>query len=99
MLSVFFHYLKLLIYKKSKVKLKKSKFKVKKNLIVPVNYDEKEHSKCPICLDPIMYTYALYKTNCNHTFHRSCLEKWLKVNNTCPCCRKKNIKLIYKFID
>ncbi len=24
---------------------------------------------------------------CNHTFHQHCIERWFRVNNTCPLCR------------
>lgn len=26
-------------------------------------------------------------TPCNHTYHKACFEKWLRVSNTCPNCR------------
>lgn len=29
------------------------------------------------------------KTECGHSFHCGCLLKWLKKNNSCPCCRKE----------
>ncbi|KAK6939008.1 Zinc finger, RING-H2-type [Dillenia turbinata] len=25
---------------------------------------------------------------CHHKFHRSCIEKWLKMQRTCPLCRR-----------
>jgi len=24
---------------------------------------------------------------CNHTFHYHCIQRWFRVNNTCPLCR------------
>jgi coenzyme F420-reducing hydrogenase beta subunit len=35
-------------------------------------------------IDDVSYTITL---NCNHTFYRKPLEKWLTKKNTCPTCR------------
>ena len=48
---------------------------------------------CPICISEIDTLDELYTTNCNHSFHHSCLKEWVKTkleNNdrySCPCCR------------
>ena len=28
-------------------------------------------------------------TPCEHYFHSTCLESWLKQKQECPCCRKE----------
>ncbi|KAL1561947.1 RING-H2 finger protein ATL80-like [Salvia divinorum] len=43
---------------------------------------------CAICLDE----YAAGErratmTECSHRFHAVCIEKWIKINTTCPLCR------------
>lgn len=45
--------------------------------------------KCPICLD--VFQEGLYKRtlSCQHTFHKKCVDKWLKDEESCPICRKK----------
>ena len=54
--------------------------------------------ECPICLEKFEYKkYKRIVTCCNNTFHKKCLDKWLKKNSTCPACRndfldKKNIE-------
>jgi superfamily II DNA helicase RecQ len=47
---------------------------------------------CSICLEENVD----YTTNCNHVFHKKCIDKW-KHNNTCPYCRKE-LKKLNKFL-
>tara|TARA_Y100000389_G_scaffold158606_1_gene160082 strand:- start:47 stop:430 length:384 start_codon:yes stop_codon:yes gene_type:complete len=43
--------------------------------------------ECAICLEPIINREK--KTlNCNHSFHKNCVDLWLKEHNTCPYCRE-----------
>jgi len=41
---------------------------------------------CSICLES-MNDVNTRTTDCNHTFHSSCLDTWLVEHNTCPSCR------------
>jgi hypothetical protein len=44
---------------------------------------------CNICMEE--YKYKQYKRIlpiCNHTFHKKCIDNWLKKNSSCPVCRK-----------
>jgi len=54
----------------------------------------KKSTYCSICLEKIN-KLEKYKTKCNHLYHIKCINKWLKINNTCPICRtelyKKNL--------
>lgn len=43
---------------------------------------------CPICLDPILESEKL-NIPCSHTFHITCINKWKKINTTCPICRQE----------
>lgn len=52
------------------------------------------HPECAICLEKMDPENAAQKDNlmlvttpCQHTYHKSCFEKWLSVSNTCPHCR------------
>lgn len=49
-----------------------------------------KESKCIICLN--YYSPGEYKRNlnCNHTFHKKCIDKWFKLSykTSCPICRK-----------
>ena len=42
---------------------------------------------CPICLEEFKPNEYKRTLNCNHLFHKRCIDKWIKVNNTCPVCR------------
>ena len=60
---------------------KHQKFKHLKNKI---------NEKCAICLNSNNNKDKVF-LNCsnNHVFHRDCIFKWLKKDNTCPLCREK----------
>lgn len=59
-----------------------------KKLITPHTAVCKNDSECAICLnDTIKDKDIIKKLYCNHTFHKKCINKWLKINNTCPFCR------------
>lgn len=44
---------------------------------------------CSICLETLNNNKEKNITTkeCNHTFHLSCLNKWIQQNPSCPCCR------------
>ena len=43
---------------------------------------------CAICQDEILPDANISKLNCNHEYHRDCLQSWLDNNhNTCPLDR------------
>jgi hypothetical protein len=44
---------------------------------------------CPICFTNLG-TNDMIKTNCDHVFHKECLNKWLEVNDSCPVCRRRS---------
>jgi len=42
---------------------------------------------CSICFNENK-KYRNLTCSCGHTFHKKCINKWLKTENTCPLCRK-----------
>ncbi|XP_055932869.1 E3 ubiquitin-protein ligase AMFR-like [Argiope bruennichi] len=40
--------------------------------------------ECVICTQPLFHEVT---TTCGHTFHTSCLERWMLEDVTCPLCR------------
>ncbi|XP_074317687.1 RING-H2 finger protein ATL20-like [Silene latifolia] len=44
---------------------------------------------CPICLSDYLPKETLRSIpECNHFFHADCIDEWLRMNATCPLCRK-----------
>ncbi|KAF7635733.1 RING-type domain-containing protein, partial [Meloidogyne graminicola] len=70
--------------------------KINKNIIETFgkhtieNKQEKQVCECcSICLDEFkLNERAQQLIQCNHIFHKKCIQKWLKKNSTCPLCRK-----------
>lgn len=60
--------------------------KSRKEPLLPIN------TECTICLSNMDNPF---KTKCNHYFHKDCLDKWVKIKNNCPNCRK-SLKYLYK---
>ncbi|EFJ18697.1 hypothetical protein SELMODRAFT_112292 [Selaginella moellendorffii] len=46
-----------------------------------------EDAECCICLSPYDDGVELRELPCNHHFHCSCIDKWLRINATCPLCK------------
>ena len=44
------------------------------------------NKECSICLESFD-TKNTIVLNCNHYFHRECINEWLLINNSCPICR------------
>ncbi|KAM7279691.1 hypothetical protein ACFE04_006825 [Oxalis oulophora] len=43
---------------------------------------------CPICLSEYQSKEILRTIpECNHYFHSTCIDEWLRMNGTCPICR------------
>ncbi|XP_021771801.1 RING-H2 finger protein ATL11-like [Chenopodium quinoa] len=50
--------------------------------------DDTDPLECSVCLSPFEADEMLrLLPKCNHIFHVTCLEPWLKDHNTCPLCR------------
>lgn len=43
---------------------------------------------CPICLSDFDSEEKLRVLPCSHHFHGECVDEWLRVNSTCPSCRR-----------
>jgi hypothetical protein len=54
--------------------------------------------ECSICLQQIPSFAELKLPNCVHVFHKNCINRWKKDNNTCPCCRTLIEDTMYKVV-
>ena len=46
-----------------------------------------ETNICGICLEPLHDGENAAFLSCMHAFHPSCIEKWSRVQNSCPLCK------------
>lgn len=46
-------------------------------------------TECMICLEPVEGNKNIFVTECDHTFHASCMVKQLRHSSKCPVCRHK----------
>jgi len=58
-----------------------------------------ENNSCSICLD--LYATTTYKRTlpCGHTFHKTCVDKWLKQAFHCPYCRHEYVIPLEKVFE
>lgn len=51
---------------------------------------EHVNKECVICFAAFELNDEIIPLNCDvrHSFHSACLKRWLRINNTCPICRK-----------
>lgn len=49
--------------------------------------DKTDDCECYICLEKLQESKPTSKLPCGHAFDKDCIEKWLKNNSKCPCCR------------
>jgi len=44
-------------------------------------------TECSICIEKYTDADNVISLQCNHNFHKECIEKWLNINLSCPYCR------------
>ncbi|XP_057972762.1 RING-H2 finger protein ATL33-like [Malania oleifera] len=59
----------------------------------PIKYQDETHvgeygDECPVCLSPYADGERIRRlSSCKHSFHASCIDKWLYSHSNCPVCR------------
>lgn len=51
-----------------------------------------EDAECCICISSYEDGVELRELPCSHHFHCTCIDKWLRINATCPLCKYNIIK-------
>lgn len=51
------------------------------------NEKEMNEKECSICQENFKAKEIGKELKCNHLYHKDCIERWLKMHSTCPCCR------------
>lgn len=58
--------------------------------------NREEVMTCSVCLKDLENGMEFSRFRCSHMFHRSCVDRWLGKNRSCPNCRYKlKITLIF----
>lgn len=53
------------------------------------NGDFKE--RCAICLDNFDENAVIRDLSCKHSYHKKCIDAWLKIDRRCPKCRTDSL--------
>ena len=61
-------------------------WKVQKKVALLKYMGKRKRKECHICLKA-MTGGTVKLLPCGHQFHRRCVAKWIRTNNTCPVCR------------
>lgn len=52
-------------------------------------YEENEGETCSICLEAFTAGETIKRISvCQHRYHGSCIDPWIRDNNNCPLCRR-----------
>ncbi|CAA7016935.1 unnamed protein product [Microthlaspi erraticum] len=51
-----------------------------------------DEAECCICLCDYEDGTELRELSCRHHFHEACIDKWLRINSTCPLCKFNILK-------
>ncbi|CAK9313861.1 unnamed protein product [Citrullus colocynthis] len=53
------------------------------------NGREETGDQCSVCYEDLHGEKELARISCGHVYHKPCILKWLKINNSCPLCRRE----------
>lgn len=65
---------------------KEFKIIIEQKSLINKNNSFLEENVCSICFDSMNNSKTTLR--CGHTFHESCINRWIKIKPTCPLCRR-----------
>lgn len=57
--------------------------------VTPELFANGQENTCPICISEMNTGDTVRSLRCHHIFHQQCVDEWLRVNGSCPLCRKR----------
>lgn len=51
--------------------------------------NEDDDAECAVCMSTIDFGTEVVNLRCGHSFHPTCISRWLARNGTCPNCRSR----------
>lgn len=79
------------IFNICKTRCKEKYYKLKLKIYRVKSNDNLLLDECSICLEKYKVNDKIMDLKCRHSFHKDCINHWLKNNNTCPQCRENII--------
>lgn len=59
---------------------------------IEFNASEDIEYDCSICLEPLKKEELLIKLQCDHVFHKECIEGWINTRHKCPNCNRSTLR-------
>ena len=59
---------------------------------IEFNATEDIEYDCSICLEPLKKEELLIKLQCDHVFHKECIEEWINTRHKCPNCNRSTLR-------
>jgi hypothetical protein len=56
------------------------------------NLEDAQERQCIICFEEYENDQDVKALPCIHSYHKSCIDKWLRSHNSCPVCKHKVIE-------
>ena len=79
------------IFNICKIRCKEKYYNYQLKIYRVISNDDLLLDECSICLEKYKVNDKVLNLKCRHSFHRDCINQWLRDNNTCPECRENII--------
>jgi hypothetical protein len=72
---------------------KKNYNHIYQKIIANIYFRREKTTECLICFENLRNGNTVSMLNCNHFFHKECINIWRKEKNQCPYCRKSTFNI------